>query len=90
LTRSPGGHTLAAQERRFHDETYSRLVSTAAMEPDAYKRKQLYSQINDVLLDQSFDIIICSNNIRALTTNKVEGLGHRRNDFFTFTDAWLS
>jgi peptide/nickel transport system substrate-binding protein len=74
----------------FHDETYSRLVSTAAMEPDAAKRKQLYSQINDVLLDQSFDIIICSNNIRALTTNKVEGLGHRRNDFFTFTDAWLS
>jgi peptide/nickel transport system substrate-binding protein len=74
----------------FHDETYSRLVSTTAMEPDAAKRKQLYSQINDVLLDQSFDIIICSNNIRALTTNKVEGLGHRRNDFFTFTDAWLS
>jgi len=74
----------------FHDETYSRLVSTAAMEPDAAKRKQLYSQINDVLLDQSFDIIICSNIIRATTTNKVEGLGHRRNDFFTFTDAWLS
>jgi peptide/nickel transport system substrate-binding protein len=74
----------------FHDETYSRLVSTAAMEPDAAKRKQLYSQINDVLLDQSFDIIICSNIIRALTTDKVQGLGHRRNDFFTFTDAWLS
>lgn len=74
----------------FHDDTYTRLVSTAAMEPDAGKRKQLYSQINDVLLDQSFDIIICSNNIRALTTDKVQGLGHRRNDFFTFTDAWLS
>ena len=74
----------------FHDDTYSRLVSTAAMEPDAAKRKQLYSQINDVLLDQSFDIIICSNIIRASTTNRVEGLGHRRNDFFTFTDAWLS
>jgi peptide/nickel transport system substrate-binding protein len=74
----------------FHDDTYSRLVSTAAMEPDAIKRKQLYSQINDVLLDQSFDIIICSNIIRAQTTDKVQGLGHRRNDFFTFTDAWLS
>jgi len=74
----------------FHDETYSRLVSTAAMEPDAAKRKQLYSQINDVLLDESFDIIICSNIIRALTNDKVEGLGHRRNDFFTFTDAWLA
>jgi peptide/nickel transport system substrate-binding protein len=74
----------------FHDDTYSRLVSTVAMEPDAAKRKQLYSQINDVLLDQSFDIIICSNIIRAQTTDKVQGLGHRRNDFFTFTDAWLS
>jgi peptide/nickel transport system substrate-binding protein len=74
----------------FHDDTYTRLVSSAAMEPDAAKRKQIYSQINDVLLDQSFDIIMASNIIRATTTTNVEGIGHRRNDFFTFTDAWFS
>jgi peptide/nickel transport system substrate-binding protein len=74
----------------FHDDTYTRLVSSAAMEPDAVKRKQLYSQINDVLLDQSFDIIMASNIIRATTSANLEGIGHRRNDFFTFTDAWFS
>ncbi len=74
----------------FHDDTYTTLVSSAAMEVDPAKRKQLYSQINDVLLDQCFDLMYASNIIRALTTTNVNGIGHRRNDFFTFTDAWLA
>jgi peptide/nickel transport system substrate-binding protein len=74
----------------FHDDTYTKLVSSAAMEVDPAKRKQLYSQINDVILDQNFDIIYASNIIRATTTASLRGVGHRRNDFFTFTNAWLA
>ena len=54
------------------------------MEVDPSKRKQFYSQINDVLLGQNFDIIYASNIIRATTTSNLKGgVGHRRNDFFT-------
>jgi peptide/nickel transport system substrate-binding protein len=74
----------------FHDDTYTELVSSAATEVDPARRKQLYSQINDFLLDASFDMPIVSNPARALTSANLHGVGHRRNDFFTFTEAWLS
>ncbi len=35
----------------FHDDTYTALASSATMQPDAARRKQPYSQINDLLLD---------------------------------------
>ena len=38
----------------FKDETYTQLVQAAGSEIDPAKRKQLYSQINDLILDQSF------------------------------------
>ena len=38
----------------FKDEAYSQLVQAAGSEIDPAKRKQLYSQINDLILDHSF------------------------------------
>ena len=74
----------------FHDDTYTQLVTSAATEVDPTKRKQIYSQINDFLLDSSFDIPFASNPIRALAGANVQGITHRRNDFFTFTETWLA
>src|SRR5205814_7441977 len=34
----------------YYDDSYTQLVTSAATEPDAMKRKQLYGQINDQLL----------------------------------------
>jgi peptide/nickel transport system substrate-binding protein len=73
----------------FHDPQYTTLVTGAATEPDTAKRQQLYSQINDFLLDACFDMPIASSSTRALATTRLHGVGHRRNDFFTFTEAWL-
>ncbi len=73
----------------FHDQQYSDLVTAAATEADVTKRQQLYSQINDFLLDASFDMPFASSSTRALATTNLQGIGHRRNDFFTFTEAWL-
>src|SRR6202022_542820 len=38
----------------FYDDKWTQLASTVATEPDPAKRKQMYSDINDYLLDQSF------------------------------------
>jgi ABC-type transport system substrate-binding protein len=42
----------------FYDDKWTQLASSVATEPDAGKRKQLYSEINDYLLDQSFTMAI--------------------------------
>src|SRR5579872_751638 len=42
----------------FQDETYSKLIAQASSEPDAAKRKALYSHLNDILLDESFIMVL--------------------------------
>jgi ABC-type transport system substrate-binding protein len=61
---------------------------SAEVEPS--KQKQLYAQINDFLLDQSFEIPIATSPTRALAVANLRRVGHRRNDVYTFTDAWLT
>ena len=42
----------------FYDDKWTQLASSVATEPDPTKRKQLYSDINDYLLDQAFTMAI--------------------------------
>ena len=65
------------------------MVTALQMEVDPAKQKQLTSQINDFLLDQSFQMPLAASPTRALASTKLHGVGHRRHDFFLFTDAWL-
>ena len=45
---------FASNASGFYDDQWTQLASGVATEPDPAKRKQLYAQINDYLLDQSF------------------------------------
>jgi peptide/nickel transport system substrate-binding protein len=58
----------------FKDETYTQLVQAAGSEIDAAKRKQLYSQINDLILDQSFTMNVSSFLAVSVATGKVHGV----------------
>ncbi|MBV9580123.1 MAG: ABC transporter substrate-binding protein [Chloroflexi bacterium] len=73
----------------IHDPQYTSLVTAASTEVDPTQRMQLYSQIADSLLDACFDLPLASSSTRALASKQLHGVGHRRNDFFMFTDAWL-
>jgi peptide/nickel transport system substrate-binding protein len=73
----------------FLDDTYSQLVQSAATEPDADKRKQLYAQLNDFLLDAAFVFPLASRQTRALARTNLHDVGHRRNEMYTFQRAWL-
>src|SRR5437899_1729395 len=55
LSRTYG---YASNAAGFYDDTWTQLASSVATEPDPAKRKQLYSDINDYLLDQSFTMAI--------------------------------
>jgi peptide/nickel transport system substrate-binding protein len=74
----------------FLDDNYTQLVQAAATEPDADKRKRLYSQLNDVLLDAAFVYPLASRQTRALARSNVRDVGHRRNEMYTFQRAWLA
>jgi peptide/nickel transport system substrate-binding protein len=74
----------------FKDAQYTELAAKAAAEPDAAKRKELYSQLNDYILDQSFGMTIAPTTSRVVTKKSVNGLEFRFNDVMYFGNVWLS
>ncbi len=74
----------------FKDAQYTELVAKAAAEPDAAKRKALYSQLNDYILDQSFGMTIAPTTNRVVAKKSVNGLEFRMNDVMYFGNVWLS
>jgi peptide/nickel transport system substrate-binding protein len=73
----------------FNDDKYTQLTASAAVEPDAAKRKQLYSQLNDYILDQSFGIPIAPSTSRVVTSASVHGLEFRLNDVMSLGNTWI-
>jgi len=74
----------------YLSDDYSKLVVAAATEPDAAKRKALYSQLNDFFLDAAFDFPLASRQTRSVAKANLKDVGHRRNEMYTFHKAWLA
>jgi peptide/nickel transport system substrate-binding protein len=73
----------------FKDPRYGELINSAATQPDAAKRKQIYGQLNDYLLDQSFTMPLSLYPSTGLTTAKVHGLVLDMIPRYTLRDTWL-
>ena len=73
----------------FQDPQYSQLVLAATTEPDAVRRKQLYSQLNDYLLDQSFTFAFAWYPSIALISSKVHALQFNGSAALSYVDAWV-
>jgi peptide/nickel transport system substrate-binding protein len=89
LFTSGASANVGGNNAGFKEPRYAELVNTAATEPDAAKRKALYAQINDYVLDQAFEMPVAGNIDRILATAKVKNIGHRRNSVWSLTDTWL-
>jgi peptide/nickel transport system substrate-binding protein len=74
---------------RFDNADYKKLIADASVETDVSKRKALYSQLNDFLLDQCFMITICSNPTLLAFTQKVHGIEPSLHEGFYYYNAWL-
>ena len=74
----------------FYDDTYKALVEQAATEPDPAKRKVLYGQINDLLLDASYTMPICPYPNMLIMRSTVRGLGYAPPLEWTLRSAWLA
>ncbi len=73
----------------FQDDRYTQLVSQATTEVDQTSLKQVYSQINDLLLDESFVMYISPYPTLMTTRAAVHDMTPNLHGGWTFTDAWL-
>jgi peptide/nickel transport system substrate-binding protein len=73
----------------FKSDAYAQLVAAAGSETDPAKQKQIYAQINDLVLDESFVAIVSSSPQIMMTTARVHGLSTTYHASFSFTSAWL-
>ena len=72
----------------FTSPQYEQLIGSIASEPDASKRQTVYAQLNDLLLDESFDMPLATAPARMVTTSAVQGVGYSVGQPL-YTSAWL-
>ena len=72
----------------YHNDDLANLVQTASVEPDAAKRKQLYSQINDAFLDQVFNMPVSLYPAMSLAHSNIHGVHYNLLPGLMYTDAW--
>jgi ABC-type transport system substrate-binding protein len=74
----------------YQSEQWTQLCTAVGTETGVAKLKQLYSDINDLLLDESFCVPICTNPAvltgRSFVKNIVPTL-HAGG--YTFTETWV-
>jgi ABC-type transport system substrate-binding protein len=73
----------------FEDPRFGELINSAATEPDAATRKQIYAQLNDYLLDQSFTMPLSLYPTTGLTAARVRGLAFDMIPRYTLRETWL-
>jgi peptide/nickel transport system substrate-binding protein len=72
----------------FDSPTYQELATAATTETDTGKLKGIYSRVNDLLLDESFGIALCSRPPTNVTRTAV----HATNSLFGgwwYRDVWV-
>jgi peptide/nickel transport system substrate-binding protein len=74
----------------YTNDSYTQMVKTVAAEPDPAKRKQLYSQLNDFLLDEAFHMPVTQSPGRILAAANVRGIEHRQMDRFVMTNTYFA
>jgi ABC-type transport system substrate-binding protein len=66
------------------------LVGRATTEPDPTRRKQLYSDLNDMLLDEVYIIGMSPTMNRLMASSKVKGIAATLHSAQRWWDVWLS
>ncbi len=90
MLQSTSAYNYAGNFAGFKDDAYGQLVLSATTEPDAAKRKQVYSQLNDYLLDQSFTFAFAWYPATALVASRVRSLDFSGSPALSYADAWLA
>jgi peptide/nickel transport system substrate-binding protein len=87
---SPGWR-IENNHSAFKDDMWTSLVNQALSETDPAKQKQLYMQLNDYILDQSFTVAFATYPYTVLMRGNVQNVGYlAHNGGLNLTQAWLA
>jgi peptide/nickel transport system substrate-binding protein len=73
----------------FKNDQYTQLINAATSEPDPAKQKQVYQQLNQLVLDASFFMIVSSDPPTMLARANVHNIVPQTFGGFGYTDAWV-
>jgi peptide/nickel transport system substrate-binding protein len=74
----------------YTSERYSSLINSASTEPDLAKRKQAYSQLNDLILDESFVLPVAPTpEVAVFQVKTAHGLKYGQHGSIEWVNAWL-
>jgi ABC-type transport system substrate-binding protein len=73
----------------YTSEQYVNQFNAASAEPDPAKRKAIYEQTNDLLLDESFVMSIRSEPARMMTKSSIKDIGLSQHGAFLYNSAWI-
>ena len=73
----------------YTSDRYTQLIAGMASEPDDAGRKELYSQMNDLLLDESVTMVMGPNAMRVASRANVQGVRWRINEVRAWEEMWL-
>jgi peptide/nickel transport system substrate-binding protein len=73
----------------FTSPQYLSLVNSAAVEPDAAKRKALYAQLSDLLLDECALVTVTTSDRVHLGRNALKGVTPSQHGVLYFHSAWV-
>jgi peptide/nickel transport system substrate-binding protein len=74
----------------FKSEKYVQLISTGATETDPAKLKDAYSQLNDLVLDESFVYLITISPPTILAKSNVQGIAWTAHESPWYANTWLA
>jgi peptide/nickel transport system substrate-binding protein len=80
----------ASNQSAYYDPKFEEMVTSASTEPDAAKRKALYNQLNDYLLDVAYCLPFSAySNIMAASA-KVRGMRWEPSTAVALREMWLA
>ena len=73
----------------FKSDAYSQLVTAAAAEADPTRSKQLISQLNDMVLDESLSIPLSPTLLTKVARTAVHDITPNMHTGWMFADTWI-
>ncbi|MBO0882416.1 MAG: ABC transporter substrate-binding protein [Mycobacterium sp.] len=73
----------------FGSDQYRQLITASQNEPDPAKRKQVFSDLNDLFLDECFVMPLALQPVYIVARNNVANIKWRINQAPMFSEMWL-
>ena len=81
---------IGSNAEGFDSDQYRQIVNSLATEADTAKRKPLYDQLNDFILDEQFVIVVVSNPAAVVSRANVQNVQWDLHGARKYAEVWLA